>query len=361
MAGARIIARSMRFLFLSIIAVSALAAVATSLPAQTDAQRPEPTRVTLVGSMTPAAALRELSEQSGIVIQSPEATADQIDLQINDWEFWRALDEVLHAARLKITDTLTNPPSVFVASLAPDELSPPRSYDGPFRVAAVRCRATRDLQNPLLNQLVVTLQVRWEPGLRPISLVCASERVRAECNGQEVAPAWPAGRIPAAIRRETPFVEFGFPLTLPPHSAEQIKLEGSLELWLPTDWHEFRFDNLASDPSSLELSKNDVLVALEQIQSIDGEYVVTVRYHIDDEEALDSFRSWPLENEALIDDDMGTLTPAKTANVIRQSDDEVAFEYVFDRDPTGLALVYRAPTKIQRIPVQFQLTDIELP
>src|SRR5690606_30424430 len=92
----------------------------------------------------------------------------QVDLE--QAPFWKAVDTVLDAAELSLYDY--DDEAEALAYTNRDAAAVKRSghafYSGLFRLEPARIEAVRNLKNPTSRSLRLTVDVAWEPRIRPI-------------------------------------------------------------------------------------------------------------------------------------------------------------------------------------------------
>src|SRR5262249_8064846 len=89
-----------------------------------------------------------------------------LNITARDVPFWQALDSL--AAQSQTRVSLYQRDGVLALVDGPAE-APAGSYHGPFWVVCKRLTTVRDLESQAHYQLV-TLEIAWEPGLRPFLL-----------------------------------------------------------------------------------------------------------------------------------------------------------------------------------------------
>jgi hypothetical protein len=81
------------------------------------------------------------------------------------------------------------------------------------------------------------------------------------------------------------------------------------------------------------------------------------------DKALESHRGWIHNNEAYLVDSQGERIDNYGSEAYRQDVNEIGVAYLFDREEglKGCKLVYKTPVLIVKMPVEYELKDIELP
>ena len=79
--------------------------------------------------------------------------------------------------------------------------------------------------------------------------------------------------------------------------------------------------------------------------------------------ALESHRGWVYRNPRYIVNAEGERLEDWADELTGQTDTEIGFAFAFDlpNGPQGLSFVYETPAVILRMPIEFELKDIDLP
>ncbi len=323
-------------------------------------------RVTLQGEMPLAEAMRSLEEQTGNVVVGYENRDGTIKADFDDIPYWEALDQVLDQAQLTI-----NPYGGKVGALTvqarPEGQSlryGRASYSGPFRFEATRVQAQRDLRNPRIQGMRVTVEVSWEPRTTPIFLAqplrdvsaVDEDGVSVDVDGEGV----PTARVNADIAS----VELDLPFVLPEREVEKIdRLRGKLMAVVPGRVEAFEFTDLPG-ASNVEQKKAAATVTLERLRKNQDLFEVRMRLRYDEAaNALESHRGWVYNNDAFLIDAEGNRVDNAGLQATRQEPNEVGVAYLFalEADPKNYKFVYRTPVAILNSQVEYELRDIPLP
>lgn len=326
----------------------------------------KPTKVTLKGTMTLEQAFRSLGDQAGIQIVGAEGLGGDVTIDMNDVDFWRALDQLFAGTSLRLYPYGGEAGELRI--VAPEEVGeqPETShvcYDGPFRVEAVRCESTKDYRQPSADQLRVVLGIHWEPRVRPIAFQQDMNEIKAwgEPSDEEILGQNVDVQIEAAVQPEIPFAEMTLPFELPT-AASMSQMRGTLHAIIPSVPEKFTFENLDEKSAGTEIRKGGLVVRLEGWTSEDSIHAVRLRLHFDSENgALESFRSWIMNNEIELNDGMGTTYKPLGTEVSKQSAEEVVIRYLFQKDPATMNLEYWSSTDIFKVPIKIDLQNIILP
>lgn len=332
-----------------------------------------PSRVTLRGALPLSEALAALQQQTGNRIvdfrrRFGQQPADPVlNLDLDDAPFWPALDEVLDQAALTTYNFSGEQGALAVVGRHPDERRRAAGavYRGLFRIEVLRVQATRELRNPTNEALRLTVELAWEPRVSPILLrIPLAELRAADEAGRPVAAGADRASLEVPIENTMPAAEVQVPLALPERRAERIaSLEGQLSALLPGRVETFEFGQLAQ-ARNVPQSRAGVTVILDQVRKNVDVDEVRLRVRFDEAgEALESHRNWIYKNEAYFLDPDGQRFEHAGLQPFRQAANEVGVVYLSDR-AGGLAdctFVYRTPTMLLRVPVEFELRDIPLP
>ncbi len=339
----------------------------------------EPSLVTLKGDALPLAdVFKEITKQTGNVIhdnrpgQGEDADDTRVKVDFDKTPFWRALDNVLDQAGLTLygfsgqrgVTVIARPPG------AADRVAH-GCYAGLFRLEGVRFEAVRDLRNENMESLKLFLDATWEPRLQPIAIMQPLGEVSATgSDAKPIAVASADAEPEAMIREGISTAELEIPLVLPPRGTEKISvLKGKLVALVPGPLHDFRFRDLKVARKNAPAARNEqrkagTTVAIDQVRKNNAAWEVSVRVKFEGpSSALESHRSWILENEAYFEDDKGQRVEPGGIEQTLQSKDEVGINYYFDTkdNPETLVFVYRTPITILELPVTYEFHDLRLP
>ncbi len=358
---------------LSDSAREALQRVRTRLLTERIRQAQEPTRVTLHGTMSLRAALDALGDQSHLRVEGGEGGDAPLAFQLEQVEFWRAFDTVLAAGNLRLDPYGTEPGVLRVVPadhrLTADQ-APTVAYRGPFRIAVEQCVATRYLQHPPLDQLVVTLSVQWEPRLRLLALRQPLARIEVEVEQSDrsgigadrVLPKHREQTVEAAVNSGPFRAELPLLLHLPPRSAGRLnRLSGTLEVLLAGPPESFEFANLELGQKDLRRERGAIALRLVEWRQESRGYLVDLELRVDNDDAVESYRNWPNECEVDLDQGMGVRIPPASQEILRQSAGMVAMRCLFTQDPSGGTLRFSAPLAVTTIEIPYEIHNIILP
>jgi hypothetical protein len=330
------------------------------------------TTVTLNGEMLLSEALAAIEKQTGnVMIDHREQFGQQagdprIKLEIEKAPFWQAIDILADKAGLTVYPYADQDGVAFV-SLGEGEI--PRlkrtaSYAGAFRLEAMELLAKRNLRMSEDQRLQVTLELAWEPRLDPITIQQDLADVKAvDEQGNEVALAVDEGLREASITPGELATELTLPFILPDRNVKQIaSIQGKLLAMVPSRMETFKFADLTG--RSNEQRKAGVVVVLDQVRKNNDVWEIRVLVRFDKTSgALESHRGWIFNNEAYLETADGQRVNFDGFETTRQTDDEVGMAYIFDleRGPKGMTFVYKTPSVITVLPVEYEIKNLKLP
>ncbi len=335
-------------------------------------QASKATTVTLQAKEMPLSfVLAAVEQQTGNKLsfgdgQNQQLNESPVTLDLDDAEFWPALDQALDQANLTVYH-YSQQPALVLRPKATNQR--PRygsaSYSGPFRVEALQARALRDLRSPTNRNLRLQLEIAWEPRLLPIAMTLSLSDVRAEDeHGNQLPTSGQGTVLPVEVNAGTTAVELEIPFDLPPRSATKIaKLTGTIHALVPGRVETFRFDNIEAADQT-EQRQGGVTVILDRVMKNNELWDVRMRVRYDQASgALESHRGWVYRNPRYIINAEGERLEDWADELTGQTDTEIGFAFAFDlpNGPQGLSFVYETPAVILRMPIEFELKDIDLP
>jgi hypothetical protein len=131
---------------------------------------------------------------------------------------------------------------------------------------------------------------------------------------------------------------------------------------VPSRMETFRFENLAL--KNVSQSRAGVVVVLDQVRKNADVWEVRVLVRFDKADAaLESHRNWIFNNECYLETPNKERIEHDGFETTRQTADEVGMAYVFDleKGPAGLKLVYKTPSLVSLVPIEYELKNLELP
>ena len=328
-----------------------------------------PSHLTLQGKLKLSEILKTIAAQSGNTIVDyreefgQDADDNEIELAINNVEFWPALEQFLDKAGLALYPYAEKGGLAIVTRDVPATNLAHVRYAGVFRLEPTQVVAERNLQDNR-HAVHLRLAIAWEPRTKPLALWLPLDSLsgRDDLGGEIIAAE--AGSLEAPANPGTTAVELQVPLTPPPREASKIaSLKGKLTALVPGRNEQFTFDNLEK-ARDVEQRRAGAIVVLEQTRKNNALWELRVRVRYEDSgQALESHRGWVFENEAYLLTADGERHVPDAYETTRHSEQEVGIAYLFDM-PKGLAevkFVYSTPTVFLNVPVEFELSDLELP
>lgn len=332
-----------------------------------------PTVVTLQGEMSLSEALASLEKQTKNRIvdyrekQNQEKREIKIKVDIQKAPFWEAFDKVLDEAQMTVYNFGGEPHTLFVVARGDTDL--PRSgragYGGLFRFEGTSIEAVRNLRNPAIRSLKLTVDASWEPRIAPIVLAQALDELQVvDDQGNPLEVDGREGKLEVAVQGDVSGTTFELPLVAPDRGVKKIaRLKGKIMALVPGRVETYKFENLVKS-KNVEQKRAGVTVILEQVHKNVEVHEVRIRVQFDKAaNALESHRGWVYNNEAYLLDPKGEKIEYAGLETTRQETNEVgmAYKFVPEKDLTGHTFVYKTPAAIVKMPVEFELKDIELP
>jgi hypothetical protein len=305
---------------------------------------------------------KDVRRQMGQEVPDPKVTFDFEKIL-----FWEALDKTLDQANLTIYHFAD---SDALGIVARGEKQLPRtghaSYAGPLRLEATQLAAERDLRaTPGSGSLKLTLEIAWEPRMRPINLQQPLADIKAvDDRGNAIQVEATAGQLERPVDATGTATEFIVPLANPPREAHKIaSFKGKLRALLPAKIEAFEFTALKT-AKKVEERKAGVTVTLDEVRQNNDAWEVRVRVRFDKTSgALESYRGWIFNNEAYLVGTDGKKLTHSGFELTKQTPDEVGVAYLFDlpNGPEALTFVYKTPAMLNSVPLSYELKDLLLP
>ncbi len=296
-----------------------------------------------------------------------DAEPRSVALEIEDEEFWPALDKILDQARLSLYP-FSGEESLAVVE--EDEGVTSRvgkaSYAGPFRVEATSVLAQRGLRTPSQQGLRLELEIAWEPRLRPIALSQAVDQIEITGDdGTKIPLANSQAVLEVEVQPGNHATELTIPIELPPRSVTKLtSIRGQFSALVPGRMAEFRFTDLQKLKTAKQ-QRGGVTVIVDRVRKNRELWEIHMRLQVNSEEAaLESHRGWVFQNTTYLLDKNNEIIDHAGFETTMQSEQEVGLAYFFelpDDDIDSYTWVYQTPASIVRVPIDYELTDIPLP
>jgi hypothetical protein len=335
----------------------------------------EQTRVTLeFDKALLADVLAEFEQQTGNrVIDyrgefAEEPPEKRVTVKVTDEPFWSALDRVL--------DEVNMSPYPYAEEGALALVERPEgtlrrfgraNYAGPFRIEPTNVAARRGLRNPEESGAEVTLELAWEPRLQPVALAQVASDLAVKSDDELDVPSTSDDVVfDVEVPSDSQGAEVTLPLKLPAREAAELaSVKGRFRALVPGRVVDVKFGDLAS--------------AQDETQEIGGVKVTLTRavknqalweFHVSVavsplEDGGQPARGWMFQNTAYLEDAVGERLEHLGFETTMQTDEETGFAYFYEL-PEGADIgdykwVYRTPTSLVNLPVEFELSDIPLP
>jgi hypothetical protein len=350
-----------------------LARIRTAVEKAHIASFTRPASVTLQGKMKLSEALAKIKEQTGNEVVDARERFNQepddptLELNLEGITFWQALDKILDEADLTIYNYNDEPGQLQLMARSPGQLDRGErgKYGGLFRFEATSVSAMRDLRNPRVSSLTVSTDINWEPRVRPIVLEMPLNELKATDETGAAIQSKDEGEIEVPVETTNSGVELDVQLTLPDRSIRKIaSLQGKMLALIPGRVETFQFENLAK-AKNVAQERGSVVVTLEQVRKNDEIYEVRIRVKFDKSaNALESHRGWIYNNEAYMLDAAGEVIENGGIEARLVEENEIGLGYLFDLDGVDLnqaRFVYKTPAALFKVPVEFELKDLDLP
>ena len=333
----------------------------------------EPTRVTLRGEMKLSAALAALEEQTSNKVVDyrdrfgGDVTDPTITVDLNNVVYWHALDAVLDLAGLAVYSFAGEPHAVVVVSRDEGQrLALGRAaYSGIFRIDATQVRTIRDLRNLRNQGLQLSIEILWEPRVLPIAIHQPLKTILAEdTRGNPLSLTRQEGSLDIPIHQGLSAVDMDIPFVLPERHVTKIaSLRGELSALLPGRVETFIFDEIETE-RNVERTSAGATILFRQMRKNGATYEVKMLATFErSADVMESHYRWVVNNEAyLLTPHDGKIEHAGY-EIWRREVNAVglAYQFVLDESPADYRFVYVTPVGMLRVPVKYELRNMELP
>ncbi len=330
------------------------------------------TYVTLSGEKKLSEVFAAMQKQTGNTIADQREQLDQkagdppIKVDFQNVSFWQALDHVFDESGLTVYAYVEQDAVGF--ENRPEGDLPrgkrPVSYSGAFRLEAMELLGKLNLRNANDRRLQLMLEVAWEPRLDPITIQQRLTDLKAvDDAGNVIELDDSEGVLEPQILPGDLTTELLIPLKLPERGVKQIaSLKGKFTAMVPGRVETFRFGELAA--RGAEQRKGGVAVILDQVRRNNDIWEIRVVVRFDKAGgALESHRGWVFNNEAYLETKDGQRINYDGFETTRQTEQDVGMAYQFDleKGPQGLTFVYKTPSVVTMLPVEYELKNLPLP
>lgn len=330
------------------------------------------TYVTLSGEKKLSEVLAAMQKQTGNTIVDQREKLDQQggDPMVKvDWKetpFWQALDQLLDQTGLTVYPYVEQDAVGFENRPENDlpRLKRPVAYSGAFRMEAMDLLAKRNLRNSADRRVQLTMEIAWEPRLDPITVQQRMSDIKAiDDAGNPIELEDSEGVLEPQILPGDLTTDMLIPLKLPERSVKQIaSLKGKLTAMVPGRVETFRFADLAA--KGVEQRRAGVAVILDQVRRNNEIWELRVLVRFEKAAgALESHRGWVFNNEAYLETKDGQRINYDGFETTRQTEQDVGMAYQFDleKGPQGLTFVYKTPSILTQLPIEYEIKNLDLP
>lgn len=314
-----------------------------------------------------------------------------ITLRIKDQPFWPAVDQLLDAANLSVyAYGEEGELSLIVREPTAGNRVGAAAYAGPFRFEPLSLSATRGVRAESESRLDLSVEVAWEPRLRPIAISQPMKSVAVVTDGDtRLPPRTPEQSIDLEATPGEQALTMVLSLALPDRGVKRLEsVTGRLQAIIPATKREFRVAKLGEAKLPLVQEFGDATVTLERFSKPDSVWELHMRLQLAQAgDALASHRGWVFQNTSYLLKPNGERIEHAGFETTMQSDTEIGIAYLFDLsggdiydfdfdetaptedeeeepkeiDPKTLTWVYETATGVYTVPVEWKLGPIDLP
>lgn len=330
-------------------------------------QLKNPSSVTLQGQMTLWEALQAIEEQTGNSFGQLDIETNTVELELDKVTYWEAITELLRQFPEFRLHPFRTVPGKLQWIYQPEGQSPssPAIQQGIFLIEPLRIEALADIANPTLDATMVVLRIRWEPRLKPLSIVHDLKALKAMTNeGNRLASTGRQERLETPVQSGTSWVDFRATLEKASRADQFLEeLSGSLSATLPAVETTFRFENLGAEEPQ-EQRTGETVVTFMGVKKVNQLQAVQVRIRFDESSgSLESHRQWLFESPAYLEDSKGDKLNYFTFETTLQRSDEVGIAYLFgiEGELEDYVFEYQAPSAILTVKQDWSIRDLPLP
>jgi hypothetical protein len=329
--------------------------------------------VTLEGEWMLDKALMEIAKQSAVKVEDRRRTKTEqpLRLDLKGVTFWQAIDAIAKSADANV---LLYQREGGIALVDGPHVALPVSYHGPFRVTLQRRVLIDDLVAGS-HQLIITLEIAWEPRFRPYLLETTPKSLAAQDDAKHDIPVADEGGKAAVEGKLATTVEVRLPA--PPRSVMRLgQLRGEFTVTGAGEMLAFTFDSLdqlQDDAKNREQKQKGIVVRLGKPVLSDDLWTIEAQLEYPRHgPKFESFQSWIGYNEMFLRRTDGDQRFPNTGgySVESSSASRAAIRYYFiDKRPEKLVrgkpsdwrVVYKTPGILLEVPVPFSFKDVKLP
>lgn len=364
-----------------LLCITALAFVAVAASGQPDARKPaksapgkeavQARTITLNEKAAPLSeALKQLTQQTGTALEDrrdDRSNDPKLRLKLDKATFWQAVDAIAKEADLRVQ---LDPREGKVALVGGPYREMPASYDGIFRVTLRRLMMVRQFdagEEGNAQYCVAHLQIDWEPRFQPFLISSQPEGLVVQDDKGRKLDTSDRDRGRAPINSKLSVMDLQVHLPAPPRSAAKFAvLKGTFNIFGAGKMLTFTFAKL-DDKKAQSKTEEGVTVKLSEVKTDEEPWTAgfALKYPGDDQK-LESFQSYLVNNEAFLEDKAGKRWAANGGSEIDQNQLTTRHFWVEDGKlklgkPGDWKLVYRTPGQMTELPVKFEFKDVPLP
>ena len=310
-------------------------------------------------------ALEAISRDSGIEFEYEGDGSLPVQPIDTPLQFWHAVDLVLDQTNLDINFYGGDQGTLLLIPRADNRPSRVDSaaYTGVYRIEPLSITSTRNLSQPMLSGLNVSIQICWEPRLTPIGLTIPVAQVTGRLDdGATLQPQESANTIDIATNADIAFSEFYLPMKLPAGQPQRIEaISGAIRALMPGKQQTFELS--LSQPNSRK-TIDAMTVQIEDVRRSGPLHSIRIAVELEDaDRSLESHRHWIFENEVFVKLKDGSRADHLGYEVYRQTESGVGIGYLFDLGEAvgDSTFIYNSPTAVVPNEVAFVIQDIALP
>lgn len=332
-------------------------------------QYTEPSKVTLKGKSTVGEALKKIRRvtKNEVVCLDVTQLEKTIELDLEDVDFWEAIDAIMKKTGLRIDRYGNEKPGQLMLAAAANQgeySDVPSDSAKIFQTQVLRVDSSANLLAPNQDYTTVNLLVRWEPRLRPISVdIPLGKMSITDEFGDSIALSDPNRVVYGLIQPEIPEVEFSIQLPRVDRQIEEIQsMKTTIQAVLPGRSETFRFKKISDVKPGFSITKAGAHVEFGGTRKNEDVYSVKLSLSFDEENnALESHQGWVFHNKVYLEDPKGNKEEAVSIETLQQDNQRVSIQYYFLEEPANRTLVYKTAASIVKLPVVVELLKIPMP
>lgn len=293
-----------------------------------------------------------------------------LTVDFDNTPFWQALEQVLRDAKLAVYATPDREELPRGMALVMGDKDAPTAvgrvvHAGAFQFEITQTTARRDFRRKQADSLQIAIETRWEPRLAPIMLLQPLEAFHVfDDQGRPLGQVNPTSVIEMNIDPNMQSADISIRLNLPSRDVRRLaSIKGRLDALVPGRTETFEFANLGQE-KGVEQRRGGVVVTLDQVAKNNELHEVHISVEFEEAAgAFESHRTWIYDNPAFLLNAKGEKIESVGLDVTKQEENGVGMSYLFaiDADLAEHTFVYRTPSAIVSLPIEFELKDIELP